>query len=438
MSGRWARLAVLAALTLAGATACGTATGPAAGSFPSAPASRTTPTPGTSASSAPPSAADPAPHSAGAAAARDRWGVEPASGPEGWSRGAVGLGAASFVRGHGFFVVAGERHGGVSGSGHVLLSADGRHWDAVLTVDMPPGAYGSARMDQVIVTSTGFAAWGSQTTTGVHVSLLYTAGLDGRTWTRAADAVGARAPRGQVVKDGRGGWVGLDSLDSTGGPRAVVRSRDGVHWERAAAPALEGLSLHRPFVTRSGRLVALGTEQSGSGSRVVWVTSDDLAHWQLHRDEDVFAGLHDDEVSLSVGAEDDRGLLVLGRVGADERARAAWWRSTDEGVSWRRLPLDASVFAGARVLALTGAGHGLLVASGASAARARVAIWTSHDDGGHWRQVTPDATFFDGPAPAGSRGIDVQLLDDTLLVSAEYADNKPLVDPLLHDLGSLR
>lgn len=371
----------------------------------------------------------------GYTSAQEQWGTVPTAGPAGWSRGAVGLGAAVFVWGHGHYVVSGELHGGGGGSGYVKTSRDGRTWQQVLTVDPPQ--YGVARLDQVVVTGAGFAAWGEtgDVQSGDPQRVEFTAGPTATAWTRRAD-VGSGPPEGHVVGF-HGGYAGLQQSRDLR-PRWWLRtSPDAVHWSQHLVPELTGLQVADLFATARGTLV-IGTkvEQGGKAS-LGWATSPDGLHWDRRPLGAAFNGLGETDAGLSVTGQDSRGLLALATVKDTwHRACPALWRSHDEGKIWTRQPMDTSAFAGTDLHAVTVTPAGVLVAAGQSPEDlSRPAAWTSHDGGNHWHRVTPVDQFFNGPN--STRAVRVQILARMVVLSAEYAFNKPLIDPLLHDLDTL-
>ena len=367
--------------------------------------------------------------------AQEQWGTVPAAGPGGWSRGAVGLGAAVFVWGHGRYVVSGERHGGTGGEGYVETSRDGRTWQQVLTV-VPP-QFGAARLDQVVVTGAGFAAWGEQgdDRSGNPQRVEFTADPTGTAWTRRSD-VGSGPPEGSVVGF-HGGYAGLQrSRDSR--PRWWLRtSPDAVHWSQHLVPDLTGQEIADLFATARGTLVVGTKVEQGRKVSRGWATSPDGLHWALRPLGPAFNGLAEGDADLSVAGQDSRGLIALSTVKDTwHRSCPALWRSRDEGRTWTRQPLDGSAFAGAELRGLTVTPAGVLVAAGSSPEYpTRPAAWTSHDGGNHWHRVTPVDPFFNGPY--STHAIRAQILGRMVVLSAEYAFNKPLIDPLLHDLDSL-
>jgi len=371
----------------------------------------------------------------GYTSAQEQWGTVPAAGPGGWSRGAVGLGAAVFVWGHGRYVVSGELHGGSGGSGYVKTSRDGRTWQQVLTV-VPP-QFGFARLDQVVVTDAGFAAWGAtgDAEPGKPQQVEFTSDPTATAWTQRAD-VGSGPPEGHVVAF-HGGYAGLQRSRDSPSRWWLRTSPDAVHWSQHLVPELTGQQVADLFATARGTLVVGTKVEQGETVSQGWATSPDGLHWALRPLGAAFNGLEKADAGLSVTGQDSRGLLALAPVEDTwHRSCPALWRSHDEGRTWTRQPIDASAFAGTDLRGITVTPAGVLVAAGQSPEDpSRPAAWTSHDGGNHWHRITPVDPFFNGPN--STRTVRVQILARMVVLSAEFAFNKPLIDPLLHDLDSL-
>lgn len=172
------------------------------------------------------------------------------------------------------------------------------------------------------------------------------------------------------------------------------------------------------------------------------MTSSDGVRWEVHEDNGTFGHLAGTGATgVAARAEDDGGVIALGDVSSGGRTCPALWRSQDEGASWTRVDLDAGTFAAGDVADVTGAADGLLLATGAGTpdgapgSGAPVMVWASANGGTHWQRCTPDDAFFTGPY--GSGGQAVQVLGDQVLVSAGFAYNKPLVDPVLHPVRGI-
>lgn len=164
---------------------------------------------------------------------------------------------------------------------------------------------------------------------------------------------------------------------------AVWRSADGVEWERADAPGMDGPGDQRVLdVTAAGPgLVAVGSD---GGSAAVWTSADGSSWMRAAPDEAVFGG-PGDQVAVAVVAGSDGSVLAVGSDGGAGDGDAAVWRSADGASTWGRiLPGGDLGGPGSQAMAdLTLAGP-VFVAVGQGGAGA--VAWSSLD-GSTWQRV---------------------------------------------------
>jgi uncharacterized repeat protein (TIGR01451 family) len=154
--------------------------------------------------------------------------------------------------GAGGFVVLGECCGGVTGSGAILLSPDGRRWTLR---DSGPAANGQSLLG---------VAWGNGTYVAVGSSGTIITSPELDVWTRRTSPVTSAL---NAVTFGGGVFVAV------GAARTVLRSIDGSTWAVVAAPGTVPTNASLNAVTWTGtQFVAVG-----SGS--VIMTSADGSTW---------------------------------------------------------------------------------------------------------------------------------------------------------------
>ena len=218
------------------------------------------------------------------------------------------------------------------------------------------------------------------------------------------------------------GWVlGGTGFDADGRPRAALwRSPDGVSWTRVDV-AREGRSEAFGATRHGGRLVVVGRERVGHGSRAaVWVEED--GRFTAVQGGDAFAGGRD--VAMTHVVPVGGGLVAVGGRGQEGSEDAlAVWRSAD-AQRWERLPDAEAVFASggrASVYKLVAVPSGV-VAVGATTrgAEADGAAWFSAD-GATWAPA-PAVGGFTGP---GTQAVsDVAVTDGGLLAVGSTNDGR--------------
>lgn len=228
--------------------------------------------------------------------------------------------------------------------------------------------------------------------------------IDGITWSLV--------PFDEAVFDGAeinavtAGGPGLVAVGETENTRdrsgdtpdaAVWTSVDGVAWSRVPHDEEVFGDAFMTSITAGGPgLVAVGqTDGVGTdGDAVVWTSVDGITWSRVRDDEEVFGGPQRQSMfDVVVGGP---GLVAVGREG-DERPwdnsfdnGAAVWTSED-GITWTRVPNDETVFgtagnpatgSGPVMLSVTEGGPGLVAVG-------RKAVWTS-PDGVTWTRILDD------------------------------------------------
>jgi hypothetical protein len=201
--------------------------------------------------------------------------------------------------------------------------------------------------------------------------------------------------------------VGFDgTAGNEQGNAAVWYSQDGLTWSRVPhdEDVFGGSGVQRMLSVTAGGpgLVAVGFDQpDGPGSReaAVW-TSPNGGQWtRVPHDEAIFGGAGA-QLMMSV-TSGDGGLVAVGSDGdvdywSEGGGDAAVWTSQN-GLTWRRITHDESVFGGdgpQRMNAVTSFGSGFVaVGSTAGVETMDAAVWTS-PDGGTWNRVPHDPAVF--------------------------------------------
>jgi hypothetical protein len=199
------------------------------------------------------------------------------------------------------------------------------------------------------------------------------------------------------------GGPGLVAVGDEGSNIAVWTSVDGVTWSRVPHDETVFGQGHMSSVTVGGPgLVAVGADGEGAA---VWTSVDGIVWSRVPHDEAVFGGAVMN--SVTVGGP---GLVAVGTGdpwgdrddNPDWNSDAAVWTSVD-GISWSRVPHDATVFGGGdnqMMHDVTAGGPGL-VAVGYSGTHGwdnptgRPAVWTSVD-GLVWSRVSDEPSVFGG------------------------------------------
>ncbi len=285
-------------------------------------------------------------------------------------------------------------------------------------------------MDGVAAGGPGLVAVGY---TGRGGAAVWTS-VDGVSWSRvphdSAVFGGAGSGMTSVTAGGPGlvavGWVDDAAYDST---PAVWTSVDGLTWSRVphdeavfGGPRDQGIL---DVVVGGPGLVAVGWDgdfQAGTLVAAVWTSVDGLSWSRVPHDEAVFGGARNQTMSsVTVGGP---GLVAVGSDGDPhgpgfddspaEIAAAAVWTS-DDGLSWSRVPHDDALFGGAARQWMTSvaAGGPGVVAVGVgirpdNSVGDPTMVWTS-TDGLTWSRVPHDEALFGDGFPvsvtATSRGL---------------------------------
>ncbi len=196
------------------------------------------------------------------------------------------------------------------------------------------------------------------------------------------------------------------AAESDTGPPVSVTESLGYRWSRVPdhqdfnAGVMDGVAAGGPG------LVAVG--YTGRGGAAVWTSVDGVSWSRVPHDSAVFGGAGSGMTSVTAGGP---GLVAVGWVDdAAYDSTPAVWTSVD-GLSWSRVPHDEAVFGGARnqtMSSVTVGGPGLVAVGSdgdphgpgfddSPAEIAAAAVWTS-DDGLSWSRVPHDDALFGGAA----------------------------------------
>lgn len=219
------------------------------------------------------------------------------------------------------------------------------------------------------------------------------------TWVRVPDAGATLGrPSEQSMFDVVEWDSQLVAVGSDGSDAAVWVSSDGVEWSKVPHDESvfdgQGASMAMASVTVAGPgLVAVGaSEGPGAYSRaVVWTSEDGVSWSRVPHDPLVFGTSSAYMADVTVGGP---GLVAVGRHGNN----AAVWTSAD-GSEWSRLPHDEAVFGGRFYRSMSRVapgGPGLVAVGGRRFIDSFLpAVWTSRD-GITWSQVADNGDLFDG------------------------------------------
>jgi photosystem II stability/assembly factor-like uncharacterized protein len=167
---------------------------------------------------------------------------------------------------------------------------------------------------------------------------------------------------------------------------AVWRSTDhGVSWEEASGEfgGRENQEIKDVVAVTNGRLVAVGYDND-SGHAAVWISADDGQTWGRRFE----ISATEDTEQMAGAVAGDFGLIAVGNEGSSERKDAAVWKSTNNGRAWKRLARADFDLPGAQEMtSVIATDLGLLaVGSDKSSGQQRAAVWRSTDDGESWRR----------------------------------------------------
>lgn len=234
-----------------------------------------------------------------------------------------------------------EFEGQVDPHGAAWVSSDGSKWRLVEGV---PHFY------DVVAAADGFVA---STLAGANPEIW--ASDDGRAWTRIAGLAELGegsidrllvVEDGGVVAVGRSEAFGVEPPTFEPADAAVWRSADGRTWSRVADQAAFTDGWMRDVAERDGRLVAIGSGETESGTSV-WV-SDGGRTWQRH--SATALGAADTFVARVIAGRD--GFLVVGSTGDAGMSTFAW--TSADGAGWARIPALPALDGDAEVPGLEG------------------------------------------------------------------------------------
>jgi hypothetical protein len=268
--------------------------------------------------------------------------------------------ALGIAHGPAGLVVVGTSANGDSSGGDVRAwrSTDGQHWQAALRISGDP----NAEMNAVIGGAPGYVAVGSDGFPGASTLQSGSRGAavwtsaDGSSWTRVANQAGFGGAMMTGIAPTETGYVAWgENLPMAGAPALqppIWTSTDGRSWTRANGPTF-ARDVFFPLggvIVEPDRWVAVGTRNAsdaeGGGFRpAAWVSTDTGRTWTAAPVEGSASGVapsgyvHD---FAAVGTD----LIAIGHVEpiepTSDQTTAAVWLSSDQGVTWTRLPDDAS------------------------------------------------------------------------------------------------
>ena len=230
--------------------------------------------------------------------------------------------------------------------GVVWFSADNAHWQRIPNID---GTFSGAEIDSVTASGSTLVAVGhsrledNATTLTPPVGIAWSS-ADGIHWPRVPDGsevLGNIALHGVVA--GSPGFVAFGN--DLGGGAAVAFAPDGVHWQREGTAAVFAES-NVTGITWTGRdFVAVGSHSVAQPSGVISQTPGNAAAWwssdgQSWQASDVAStGYALESVQPWIDSLRATGVPPCpGCISAP-----AEWRSSDDGRTWRQLPLPPTV-----------------------------------------------------------------------------------------------
>jgi len=297
-----------------------------------------------------------------------------------WSLDKPALGGISMLAsvaadGNGYVAVGrwGDRAG-------AWRSPDGRSWTQF--PDTGGIATPHLRLASVTRWKGGFAGAGYVGAEFGEADAAFLTSLDGRTWTLAATTPETRSARAVSVAAAGPGLVAVGSTGpGANGPAAIWTSADGIAWARVAGvPALTDLRLRAVAPDgasggTSGGAVAVG--ENGAGSSGAVLRSTDGVTWE-RLPADPALGRAGIQVRLYDVASTARGLVVGGVVteGIQYGVAAIW---TLQGATWTLEPASEMLSDG-EITALVPLGAHLFGVGDRGAPDAYVAtVWRSPD-----------------------------------------------------------
>ena len=230
--------------------------------------------------------------------------------------------------------------------------------------------------------------------------------VDGTTWVRVLDDEAVFGGAGaQLMWDVTMWGSGLVAVGSSYNDAAAWTSADGTHWTPVphdedvfGGPRIQEIESIAPG---GPGLVAVGWDESGEDTDgAVWTSPDGTTWTRVPDDGAVFGGEGMQRINrVTIGGP---GLVAVGMEGPDDNIDAAVWTSAD-GIAWTKVPPDESSLGGAGEQSMWGVARGGpgLVAVGwdgtdtGDAGVGDAAVWTS-EDGISWVRVPHDATVFGG------------------------------------------
>ena len=230
--------------------------------------------------------------------------------------------------------------------GVVWFSADNAHWQRIPNID---GTFSGAEIDSVAASGSTLVAVGhsrledNATTLTPPVGIAWSS-ADGIHWQRIPDeseVLGKIALHG--VGAGLPGFVAFGN--DLGGGAAVAFSPDGVHWQREGTAAVFADSNIAGITWTGHDFAAVGSHNVAQSPGVISMASGNAAAWWSQDGQD----WHPSDVGPTGHALESvqpwiDSLRATGVPPCPGCISApAEWRSSDDGRSWRQLPLPATV-----------------------------------------------------------------------------------------------
>jgi len=281
--------------------------------------------------------------------------------------------------------------GHVDGDAAVWTSVDGTTW---MRVAPDEAVFGESAMESVTAGGPGLVAVGRTETESGFYPTAWTS-TDGITWERIAVDV----PREGTMNSVTAGGPGLVAVGDVDSGAAVWTSTDGSSWNRVPHDeAVFGTDsdLSMDSVTSGGPgLVAVGLDwSSGDADGVVW-TSIDGINWALVPDAKAIFGGPGNQAAVSVVAGGP-GVVAVGVERTSDIDAVAW--TSPDGIAWEEVPYDEDSLYEGQMWSVT-AGDAGLVAVGwigwVATQNSDAAVWTS-SDGITWKRVPHDESIFRG------------------------------------------
>lgn len=307
----------------------------------------------------------------------------------------------------------------------VWISPDGANWTRAPHDETVFGGDGDQGMTAVTAWNNGLVAVGSNASFGgelediwVHSKGLNLGSLEllpgdsaAAVWTSADGSIWDRVAHDEAVFGGNGyqtmAWItawsgGLAAVGTSGTDAAVWVSADGVSWERIPnndeALGGPGMQIMTSAAAWGEGLIAVGAEMSDTTAHAaVWMSRDGVSWTRVPHDATTF-GNAGALIGMTSVAVRDNGPIAVGWTVDDYYMLPTIWTSLD-GTAWVQLAHDAAVIGSDEVrfvMSITAWSEGLAVVGWEDlSAEMNVVVWISAD-GSTWSRVPHDPEVFGG------------------------------------------